>query len=186
MLKKIKNNKAFKIITKILQILLYIVIGLYLLLIVFQKVSNNSSLFGIRVFTVASNSMSPVYEIGDVIVIKEIKQDDIKIGDDITYLGKSSDLAGKVITHRLIEITETENGKKYILQGVANTASDPAISYNQIYGKVIYKTVLISFINTIVRNQFGFFFIIFVPLVIIVFLEVVDTVKDIKNKNNEE
>lgn len=182
MLNKIRENKIFKIVFKIIECIVFIMIGLYVLLIVFQKISNNSSLFGVRVFTVASNSMKPVYEIGDVIVIKDFDSKELKIGDDITYLGSSGDVAGKIVTHRIIEI----NDDKFTLQGVANPGPDPVITANQIYGKVVYKTAVITFISTLIRNQYGFFFLIFIPLVVIIFLEVVDTINDLKNKKNEE
>lgn len=179
MLNKIRNNKVLKIIAKIIEILVFTLIGIYVLLTIFQKVSNNSSIFGYRMFTVASNSMKPSYEIGDVIVVKQINKNDLKVGDVVSYLGTRADMKDKIVTHRIISI----DGDDITLKGDANTVEDPVINYSQIYGKVVYKTVVVTFVSSLVRNQFGFFFFIFAPIVIVVFLEVVDTIKDIKNKN---
>lgn len=178
MFKKLRENKAFKIIVGILKTIVYIVIGLYLLLLIMQKVSDNASLAGFRVFTVASNSMSPVYVGGDVLLVREVNESDIKVGDVISYRGEEGDMKGRIITHRVIEI----NDGKIALQGDANTGKDPDITFEQVYGKVIYKTVLITLISNIVSNKFGFFFLIFVPIVVLVFFEIIDIIKGSKDE----
>ena len=74
-----------------------------------------------------------------------------------------------------------EDGKKeFITKGVNSSAEDPAITDDQIYGKVIGKIPVITTINHIIKNQYGFFFLIFLPLVTVIFLEIADTVTEIK------
>ena len=77
---------------------------------------------------------------------------DLKIGDDVTYHGSENEFAGLTITHRIIN-TRYENGKYYfITKGVANTGEDPEISEDNVYGKVIYHTVLFSFVGRLMTN----------------------------------
>ena len=67
-----------------------IVIIFVYLIIVTQRISNNDKAFlGFRIFRVQTGSMIPVYNIGDVILVKEKGLDKISVGDDVTYWGIS-------------------------------------------------------------------------------------------------
>ena len=180
MLRKILDSKYFQIPYKILKTIIIIVMFLYLAFIIVQRISGNQSILGYRIFTVATGSMIPKYNINDVLAIKQINTDELKVGDDVTYLGNRYDVNGKIVTHRIIDI-KTENGKKiYITKGINNTVEDPAIEASQIYGKVIGKIPIVTQINHTIKNQYGFFCLIFLPIVIIIFLEIADTVTEIK------
>ena len=170
MLKKILNNKTFKISYAIVRTLFIVMMVLYVGVIALQKASNNSSIIGFRFFTIASNSMFPDYKIGDVIVVKDSTE--FNVGDDITYLGKKEDFKDKIITHRIIK----KDNNTFVTKGINNDVEDPTIDYSQIYGKVVYKPIIISFVSTILKNKFGFFFLVFTPLVLVMFLEVADAV----------
>lgn len=185
MIRKILDSKYFQIPYKIVKAIIIIVMVTYVTFIIAQRVSGNKSVFGYRIFTVATGSMIPNYNINDVLAIKEVNSNDLEIGDDITYLGKKLDVNGRIVTHRIIDI-KTENGKKtYITKGINSTVEDPAITSDQIYGKVIGKIPVVTEINHIIKNQYGFFFLIFLPLVTVVFLEIADTVTEIKNEKKD-
>ena len=171
--KKMKENKALKLIGNILYILLFVIIVLMLVVVILQRVSDNSiSLGGYRLFTVATGSMEPKYEVGDILISKEINQSDIKVGDDIVYRGKEGSFNGKVVTHQVVSIRDEEGNKKIITKGIANTEEDPEIDGTQVYGKVIYKVQTLSFISQIIKNIYVFYFIIFVPIAIIIFRQI--------------
>ena len=173
LLKKMKENKALKLIGNILYILLFVIIVLMLVVVILQRVSDNSiSLGGYRLFTVATGSMEPKYEVGDILISKEINQSDIKVGDDIVYRGKEGSFNGKVVTHQVVSIRDEEGNKKIITKGIANTEEDPEIDGTQVYGKVIYKVQTLSFISQIIKNIYVFYFIIFVPIAIIIFRQI--------------
>lgn len=185
MLRKILDSKYFQIPYKIVKTIIIIVMVTYVAFVVAQRVSGNKSIFGYRIFTVATGSMIPDYDINDVLAIKEVNSNELKIGDDITYLGKKLDVNGRIVTHRIIDI-KIENGvKKFITKGVNSTAEDPAITDDQIYGKVLGKIPVVTEINHIIKNQYGFFFLIFLPLVTVVFLEIADTVTEIKTEKKK-
>ena len=171
--KKMKENKALKLIGNILYILLFVIIVLMLVVVILQRVSDNSiSLGGYRLFTVATGSMEPKYEVGDILISKEIDQNDIKVGDDIVYRGKEGSFNGKVVTHQVVSIRDEEGNKKIITKGIANTEEDPEIDGTQVYGKVIYKVQTLSFISQIIKNIYVVYFIIFVPIAIIIFRQI--------------
>ena len=180
MIRKILDSKYFQIPYKIVKAIIIIVMVTYVTFIIAQRVSGNKSVFGYRIFTVATGSMIPDYEINDVLAIKEVNSDELEVGDDITYLGKKLDVNGKIVTHRIIDIKIEDGKKEFITKGVNSSAEDPAITDDQIYGKVIGKIPVITTINHIIKNQYGFFFLIFLPLVTVIFLEIADTVTEIK------
>ena len=128
MLRKILDSKYFQIPYKIIKAIIFIVLLLYVVFTIIQRVSGNQSIFGYRLFAVATGSMVPDYNINDVLAIKEVNHNEIKVGDDITYLGKKQDVSGKIVTHRIIEIEEKNGKKTYLTKGINNDVEDP--TYN--------------------------------------------------------
>lgn len=183
-LKKIKENKILKTIGNILYTLLFILVVLMLLVVVMQRATNNTiAVGGFRMFSVATGSMIPVYEVGDVLISKEIDGEDINVGDDLIYQGKKGSFAGKIVTHRVISIEKQEDGNyKIITQGVANNAADPEINQTQVYGKVICNVKILGLIGKLVRNVYTFYFILLIPVAVLI----VKNVRNIMNMDKEE
>lgn len=171
-----ENN--IKLIKKILNILwkifyqIFIIICIALILIiVLQRVTNsNRSVKGLRLFRVISGSMVPQYDVGQIVICKDIDISDLKIGDTVVYRGDTGEFDGKIIMHNVVEIKDDENGKKIIItQGLYNTVGDPEISEEQIYGKVVAKTHILTILYDLSNNIYTFFIIIFI-LVLNIFL----------------
>ena len=76
--------------------------------------------------------------------------------------------------------------KQLETKGDANEAVDPVIKDDQVLGKFVYKFTLISMLTKLVRNKIGFYFLIFVPLVVVIFLEIADIVTSPKDEDEEE
>lgn len=177
-----------KFLWTIVRTILSILIVALLAVIITQRVSNNKmSVAGFRVFTVVTESMIPEYIVGDTIITKSIDQSDIKIGDDVTYLGTVDSFRDKIVTHRVIKIEKDEDGQ-YIFQtkGIANEKEDPKINGSQIFGKVLYKVKSISYLNSIIGNLYGMYFAIFIPFGLIFFIEYIGYRKDKREELEEE
>lgn len=168
---KLKENKILRTIWNIIYTLLFIFVVFLLVVVVMQRVTNNDiTIGGIRMFSVETGSMVPVYNVGDVLIAKEIEPQEIKVGDDIVYKGEEKTYNDKVITHRVKSIEKQEDGNyKIITQGVANDLEDPEISQTQVYGKIIYKVRVLGFLTRLTRNVYTFYFIIFIPIAMIVY-----------------
>ena len=129
---KEKQNSVIKKIINILLDVFIVVLGVILLITVYNNVQvkilghEYASFFGHSVFEVQTGSMGEVIEPGDWIVVKYEKN--IKLNDIVTFEHK-----GEYITHRVIE---AYNGT-YVTKGDANTAKDSPISKDQIVGKVV-------------------------------------------------
>lgn len=186
-MENIINNKIVRVIINLFKFLFFSLIILYLIFIVLQQLTNNSSIMGWRIFNVASASMDPVYKIGDVIVVKEVSVDSLKIGDDITYLSGEEENSGMLITHRIVRVELNEdNNRVFFTKGINNDIEDPEVNEEQVYGKVYTKLKLISIINRLIRNIYGFFFLVFVPLVLVIFIEILDTFMDYKQSKRDD
>lgn len=185
-MKKLLENKTFQIIYTIIKIFVVAMLSIYLLFVIVQRFTNNSSILGYRVFTIATGSMEPVYNINDVILVKDTDPSTLKKGDDIAYLGNRDAVKGLIVTHRIIRMETFNDGKvHYTLKGVNNKYEDPSITEDQILGKVVGKLPVVNFINHVVKNIYGFFFLVFCPLVLVIFLEIADTIIDMKLEKNE-
>ena len=151
--------------------------------IVIQRVSNNKfTLGGYSIFTVVTQSMIPKYQVGDMLLAKSVDTSKLKVGDDVVYMGAVGTFQGKIVTHQIVEIEEG-SPRKFHTKGINNMIEDPVIDETQIFGKVVMKLTILSMISKVISNQVGFFFIIFVPIVVLVFGIVMDTVNDKKKKS---
>ena len=171
---KPKSNakKIIKIVLIILYQLLVIMALILTAIIVLQKVSdNNQSIGGYRIFRVVTGSMEPEYEVGEVVISKEVDPKDIQVGDDIVYLGKTGDYAGRIIMHNVIGIDTDENGNLiFHAKGLhSSSVEDPNIREEQIYGVVIYTSDFLTMVYNLATNLYSVFFIIIV-LVLNVFV----------------
>lgn len=164
-----------------------IILILLIAVLALQRFSNNKiAIGGYRAFNVATGSMIPTYQIGDVLIVKEVNPDELKEGDPVSYLGKSGSFAGKIVTHRIIKIEETENGKVFHTKGDNNDSEDPLIKGDQIYGKVIYKCKIISMLTKLMNNLTAFYVIVFIPLGILIFLQIKDRLDEKREEKQED
>ena len=172
-IQKIKNNKILKIIWNIMYVIVFVLILLILIIALLQRTSNNEvTLGGYRIFVVATGSMVPKYNVGDVLISKEIPPEEIKVGDDIVYTGKEGSFKDKVVTHQVIFIEKDNENYRIKTKGIANTGEDPEITQEQVMGKIIYKFKILTFMQKLVANNYIFYFVVFVPIVLITYRQI--------------
>ena len=111
--------------------------------------------------------------------------DELKVGDVLTF--NYNEGGQKVITHRIVSITPTEDGKGYviILQGDNTSDKDNVgqqkidtteLGVNYIIGKVEGQSVVLGFLVYAFKSPLGLIFLIIVPCLIIIAYEVVKIV----------
>lgn len=97
-------------------------------------------IFGYRILQVISNSMSPTIETETCIVIRKIDQEDIQVGDIITFTSEAPEIRGYLNTHRVydIKIDEESGETVYITKGDAYDLPDSyPVEYEQIAGEFV-------------------------------------------------
>ena len=185
-MKKILDNKFIKILFSIIKIIVWVFILCIVAIILIQRIFDNKVSIGdYRMFTIVTGSMKPDYDIYDVVIVKNTALKDIKVGDDVTYEGAEGSFDGKIVTHRVIDVEKEKNEYIFTTKGMANDTADPLVKGNQIYGVVTYKPALLSFLSHVLNNSYGFYFLIFVPVAFLIFLEILDHIKS-KEEEDEE
>ena len=135
-----KNRVINFIANTVITILLSVVMLILVVLIVICIKTNNKTMeiagfMGYKPVICISNSMQQEFEVGDIIISKEVSENSIKTGDIITYREDDT-----IITHRVCDIVKENNQIKYITKGDSNnTIDDNLVDYNQIEGMYCYK-----------------------------------------------
>ncbi|MBQ7065709.1 MAG: signal peptidase I [Lachnospiraceae bacterium] len=130
------------------------------------------SIGGYQLLRVLTHSMSPAIEENALIIIKEVPQGEIQVGDIITFVSDDPDMMGFYNTHRVnsIEINQETGEKRYITKGDKNTSVDLyPVSYEQIAGKLYYKVPFGQIVGQAIAaltNQKVYFFVVMLPLML--------------------
>ena len=170
-MKEHNETKApLKLIGNIIYAIICIIAILLLLVVGTQRASNNKKSFaGYRLYNIVTGSMIPKYQVGDVLLVKEIDAKDIQIGDDISYLGAVDTFKDKIVTHRIKEKKIGNDGRyTFITRGIANDDDDPEINEDQIFGKVSHKFVILSFISRQIASRESKFIVFIIPVIVAV------------------
>ena len=176
-IKSFGNYLENNIFIKTIKWILYIVVLLLLTITIVQRVTNNYlSVGGFRAFVIKSESMKGEYEIGDILIAKSVPAEDINVGDNVTYLGRGK-LEGIIITHKVVEKREVGDEVRFVTRGIQNEESDPEISYDQIYGKIVYKTIVFSFLAKLMNNKLTYY-ILFALVALIISIQIVSAMFD--------
>ncbi|HPE14804.1 MAG TPA: signal peptidase I [Bacilli bacterium] len=187
LLDKISKNDFLRFTFKFIKVVLYVLIICIMAIILVQRFSNNKvSVAGLKVYTILTGSMIPKYKISDMILVKEVEPDKVKLQDDLVYIGDEGDFTGKTVVHQVINVKKANGRYVFTTRGIANTADDPEVDQDQIEGVVIYKPVILSFISRILNNIFGFYFGVLVPVCVLIFIEIIQSIKDKKDKKDDE
>lgn len=181
-------KKIFSICKSIINVVIVLFVISFVLIVCLQRFSDNKfSFLSYRMFTVVTGSMEPKYNIGDVLFAKEVEPEDIKIGDTISYLGAVGQFKGKVVTHQVVDIVVDEKGE-YLFhsKGLANLVEDPIVHEDQLYGVVIHKSIILSFVYGLVGAKYGMFFLVVLPILYMIVSEMVTTlVEREENRRNK-
>lgn len=182
--KKQKSNK-YKALVRVKNTIgwcMVVLLGIVLVLIVATRINGETpTVFGYTIFRVTTGSMEPELNVGDVILDKAVDEDEIKVGDIISYDGSGS-LSGMVITHKVIKAPyKDENGNTMLqTKGVANNTADNPISITQVKAKYVTKIPLIDDLYSLFLSPWGL--VIFLLLIIVIFLdELINVVKILIN-----
>jgi len=111
--------------------------------------------FGLRFFlstdmpfvTVASGSMKPALEVGDLVIVQGVPASEIKEGDIIVF-NKPGEESHTI--HRVTTIETLANGTiRFKTKGDANPTEDPWIPEQNVQGRVLYRIPYIGYMALI-------------------------------------
>lgn len=145
---KIEKKNRIKRILKYIFSPILILIVICATNIVYQAVIKKDAdinVFGFKPYIVLSGSMEPNLQIGDMIISKSVNEEQIKIGDIITFVDNNKN----IITHRVVDILIKDGKKLYQTKGDNNSSKDVGvISIENIKGKYSFKISKVGSIIT--------------------------------------
>ena len=197
-----KNNKDWlttikKILHFITTVLMYsiclIMIIIFLVFIVnfidkqynLKSGKNKKDLFS--AYTIVSPSMVPTINVLDVVVTMRVNSpEDLEKGDIITFNSTDYRYSGVLVTHRIVDIEKTTSGEYlYTTKGDNNNTQDSSrISFDEIYGRVIFRIPKIGYIQYYLSSILGWVAIIIVPAVMIIGYDIYKLVKTLRSKED--
>lgn len=157
---------------------------LVILVAIFAVFLMGSRLVGLQVYHVVSPSMEPHYSVGDLIYVKEVDPDSVKVGDPITFV-LNEDLV--VATHRVVAI-DGEN-RQFTTKGDANKTEDAApVHFNNLIGVPVFAIPLLGYVSAYIQSPPGMYVAIAFGVVLLaaVFLPDLLAKKDKKEETQEE
>ena len=157
--------KATKILKRTWSIFSSVLVVLVVLCAIFLM---GSRLLGYRVYTVISGSMEPAYSVGDLLYVKEVDVNTIKVDDPITFV-LNEDLV--VATHRVTRV-DAEN-KRFYTKGDANEIEDAEpVHFNNVIGVPQFHIPKLGYVSDFVQHAPGMYITIGagIILILLVFL----------------
>ena len=157
---------------------------LVVLVVIFAVFLMGSRLVGLQVFHVISPSMEPTYSVGDLIYVKTVDPDSVKVGDPITFV-LNEDLV--VATHRVVAI-DGEN-RQFTTKGDANQNEDAApVHFNNLIGVPVFAIPLLGYVSAYIQSPPGMYIAIGFGVVLLaaVFLPDLLVKKEKEEDKNQE
>ncbi len=177
-----------KKIINALTVALSVLLAVTAIVFTVQKMTGQMpSVLGYKLFYVMTGSMEPMLSPQDVIISKEVEASQLRCGDVITFRCESGELAGQLITHKIVDTPVSENGVYRIqTQGIAAGATpDDPIRADQVIGKFVAKLRVVSWLYAVYRTPWGLLLFI-VPCGIILIREIYSLFKCVGNKEEDE
>ncbi len=136
-------------------------------------------------YVVLSGSMIPAIQVKDIVVTKKIAEEELKIGDIITFISPDTRFGGISVTHRIIDklYDESQGIYTYRTQGDANNVSDAVPVPNEnILGKVILKIPKLGYLQDILASKGGLIVLVLIPCLTILSYDIMKVFKRMGQK----
>lgn len=167
---KIQRHKKKNIVNIILYSLIIIIIyNIFIVGVSGLLNRSGKSIFGFKAYIVTTESMEPNIKLGDIIIIKQTKEEMLEVGDVITFKRNN----GVTVTHRIMDIVqERDQDKEYVTKGDNNNLEDvETIKYEQIEGSKVLKIPYFGRIIILLQDEVYLIFIIIIILLICLHLQ---------------
>ena len=147
---------------------------------------NKKDLFS--AYTIVSPSMVPAINVLDVVVTMRVNSpEDLEKGDIITFNSTDYRYSGVLVTHRIVDIEKTTSGEYlYTTKGDNNNTQDSSrISFDEIYGRVLFRIPKIGYIQYYLSSILGWVAIIIVPAVMIIGYDIYKLIKTLRSGDDK-
>ncbi len=141
-----------------------------------------SRIIGYQCYTVISGSMEPKYSVGDLLYVKDVDVNNIKVGDDITFV-LNEDLV--VATHQVIRV-DAQN-QHFYTKGIANEIEDSEpVHFNNVIGVPQFSIPKLGYVSDFIQHPPGMYITIGIGIILILLVFVPDLIAKKKDEETEE
>lgn len=182
-----KKENIFRYIVSVISYAIFIFLmllgGTLLLYIADIKIRAMKGDYSAPVFNayvVLSGSMLPSIQIKDIVVTKKVAEEELEIGDIITFISPDPRFGGISVTHRIIDkyYDESSGNYSYRTQGDNNNVADSAlVPNNNILGKVILKIPKLGYLQDILSSKGGLIIVVLIPCLVILSYDIMKLLK---------
>lgn len=148
------------------------------------------NLAGFSMFRVVTGSMEPTLSTGSALICRKVKIESVREGDIVCYRTEASEIAGEIVTHRVVSVETESNGSLALeTKGDANITADPyLVRQENLVGRVVWYsgkgsvfTGMLSFLS----GKIGFFACIVFPVLLAAGLILQNSVKNLYREIGE-
>lgn len=155
-------------------------------------------IFDYSYLLVLTDSMEPDYEVGSCVIIQKINQEDVKVGDDLTFYYEPYNM---VVTHRVEEIIIKENEPYYTfkLHGINKTSDQckdnggyedcttqyQVVTSDKVLGKVVSSSFALGQFLNFMLTPWGLIILLLIPGGYLIYVSASNLIKAFKEEPNE-
>lgn len=182
-------KKVLNIIEKIVTaiIVAFTVFVMIFTIISFNTVGKDRMLFGYKPYIVLSDSMSGVFDVGDIVVSKQTDVSELKEGDIISFRSIDPNNYDTVVTHKIKGETEYEGQKAFVTYGVSTGIEDEySVPADRVIGEYQFRLPKMGYFFQFLKTPMGYFVFIFIPFMLLIGSEAVRFFKLWKQYKSEQ
>lgn len=148
------TRKVIRLIGNLLFIL-FILIGISSLYSIYQTKNNPDklpSVLGLKMLTVLTGSMEPNIQTGDLIIVKTIPTEQLKVNDVITFRSSNN----TPVTHRIIDLVNQDGRVLFQTKGDANNIVDEElVQSEQVIGSMAIRIPKVGYLANFIKSPAG-------------------------------
>ena len=187
-----KDKKLFHKIKTILYYTIIFILSMYIIFEVFIP-DQTVKVFGFKPYNVMTQSMEPVLNVNDMIIVKNFKVEELEVDDIITFYS-DIDYNGEeeIITHYIYSIIEDAPGEftirtnRYYSEDQTPVADTWRLDENDVLGLYSFKIPYLGYVTEFLKSPFGIAAIVVNAGIIITIVYMIKRDKREKLKSNEE
>lgn len=186
-LEESKHSRLQQRISLLVTILLVLAVALCLYTAIQVLSRGYVNLGGFMMFRVVTGSMEPTIPVGALLLTKEVDIESILVDDIVCFRTQVSEIWGKIVTHRVVEVIESEYGGILLeTKGDANLVADGyLVDRMNFVGKVIWHTgdgSVLANVLSLFTSKIGFLGCIVFPSLLLAALILKDSVSSIRQE----
>lgn len=182
--KQSRLQKRLGLVVTVL-LVLAVVFCLYTVIQVLSKGYVNFG--GLMMFRVVTGSMEPTIPVGSLLISRKVDIGTIRVDDIICFRTQASEIWGKIVTHRVVDVWTSETGALLLeTKGDANLVADGYfVDRMNFVGKVIWHTgdgSILAGILSLFTSKIGFLGCLVFPSLLLSTLILKDSVSSIRQE----